>query len=125
MNVKTVQTLDRVLTLLGIIEGVSVDDCKREASKAFALLRPIVLQAYRKGVSNMDNLQEFDLSTEEWREYDFDGRIYRILNPTKLFLRPGGTTHRVVDVAGVTHCVPAPGHHGCVLRWKATPVVSF
>ncbi len=29
---------------------------------------------------------------EQWREYDF-----------------GGRTHRIDD--------PAPGHHGCVLRW--------
>lgn len=64
-----------------------------------------------------------DISTETWREYDFEGRIYRIENPKELYI--GTTTHRVVDAKGVTHCVPAPGYQGCVLRWEATPTVSF
>jgi hypothetical protein len=64
-----------------------------------------------------------DLTTEMWREYDFSGRVYRIESPQALFI--GTTTHRVVDASGVTHCVPAPGHCGCVLRWKAEPPVSF
>jgi hypothetical protein len=62
-----------------------------------------------------------DLSDELWREYDFGGRVYRIEAPAKLFMRPGGTTHRVLDFAGVVHCVPVPGGGGendCVLRWK-------
>lgn len=57
------------------------------------------------------------ITDEQWREYDFGGRVYRIENPVALYVRPGGTTHRVVDAAGVTHCVPAPGYNGCVLRW--------
>jgi len=75
----------------------------------------------------MSELIERDISHEIWREYEFgmeldsvDGfttRVYRIDRPITLFTRPGGTTHRVVDSDGVTHCVPAPGHHGCVLRW--------
>lgn len=64
-----------------------------------------------------------DLSTEEWREYDFGDRTYRINCPKSLYV--GTTTHRVVDAEGVTHCVPAPGINGCVLRWKALPAVSF
>lgn len=64
-----------------------------------------------------------DISTETWREYDFDNRVYRIVEPKQLFI--GSTTHRVVDAKGVTHCVPAPGHQGCVLRWEANPPVSF
>lgn len=59
-----------------------------------------------------------NLTSEEWREYDFNGRVYRIDNPTALYTRPGGTTHRVVDSKDVTHCVPAPGQGDCVLRWK-------
>jgi hypothetical protein len=73
----------------------------------------------------MDELKEYDLSTEEWREYDYGGTTYRIGKPSKLYCRRGGSTHRVVDTDGITHCVPAPGIHGCVLRWKATPPVSF
>lgn len=65
-----------------------------------------------------NDLQEHDITTEEWREYDFEGRVYRIDNPHTLFTRPKGTTHRVVDSTGQVHCVPAPGEHGCVLRWQ-------
>ena len=68
----------------------------------------------------MNDLKEYDLTTEAWKEYDMPGRdqSYRIDKPQKLFLRPRGTTHRVVDVDNVVHCVPIPGKHGCVLRWK-------
>lgn len=64
-----------------------------------------------------------DISTELWREYDFDGRVYRIDSPKQLYI--GIETHRVVDANGITHCVPAPGKNGAVLRWQATPAVSF
>ena len=63
-------------------------------------------------------LNEYDISTEVWREYDWGGRIYRINNPVKLFIRPGGTTHRVVDTDGIAHCIPSVGVMGCVLRWE-------
>ncbi len=65
----------------------------------------------------MSELTQGDLSNEAWREYDFGGRVYRIEKPKTLFTRPGGTTHRVVDQNNTTHCVPAPGINGCVLRW--------
>jgi hypothetical protein len=68
-----------------------------------------------------------DITVEEYREYDFGGRVYRIDNPKTLYV--GETTHRVVDVNGVVHCVPVPGRNGCVLRWKnqasATAPVQF
>ncbi len=74
----------------------------------------------------MSDLNEKDITTELYREYDFSGRVYRIDNPVKLFYRNGGTTHRVVGKDDVVHCVPAPGVDGCVLRWvnkdKAVPV---
>ena len=56
-----------------------------------------------------------DLTMEVWREYDFEGRIYRISNPQKIWL--GRTTHRVLDDKGIIHCVPTVGERGCVLRW--------
>jgi hypothetical protein len=65
----------------------------------------------------MSELTESSLTMEAWREYDFGGRVYRIEKPKALFTRPGGTTHRVVDQNNVTHCLPAPGVNGCVLRW--------
>jgi hypothetical protein len=67
----------------------------------------------------MSDLKKIELTgVEEWREYDFDGRVYRIEKPARVEFRDGSTTHRVTDSAGVVHCVPAPGHAGCVLRWK-------
>lgn len=60
---------------------------------------------------------------EEWREYDFGGRIYRIEQPRSVEFRENGTTHRVTDSTGIVHCVPAPGYLGCVLRWKG-PVIA-
>ena len=61
-----------------------------------------------------------------WREYDYGGRVVRIDNPVELWI--GETTHRVLDAQGVVWCVPAPGHCGCVLRWKKAdgePPVRF
>ncbi len=66
-------------------------------------------------------LGPFDISTEEWREYESTtaGLKYRIVGPVALYRRDGGTTHRVVDVAGVTHCVPCGVlHPDTVIRWK-------
>jgi hypothetical protein len=59
------------------------------------------------------------LGDEEYREYDFGGRVYRITSPVELAFRAGGETHRVTDSEGVVHCLPAPGERGCVLRWKS------
>jgi hypothetical protein len=67
----------------------------------------------------MTKLEKIELSgAEEWREYDFQGRIYRIENPVSVQFRIGGDTHRITDSAGVAHLVPAPGKSGCVVRWK-------
>jgi hypothetical protein len=62
-----------------------------------------------------------DITDELYREYEFVGRDvpYRIDNPKELFV--GTTTHRVIDSTGIVHCVPAPGFHGCVLRWVVRP----
>jgi hypothetical protein len=63
-------------------------------------------------------MMDFCLASEEWREYEFGGKVYRISNPARLFIRVGGSTHRILDGVGIVHCVPAPGEHGCILRWK-------
>ncbi|MFA5376523.1 MAG: hypothetical protein WC455_12325 [Dehalococcoidia bacterium] len=57
-----------------------------------------------------------DISHEVWREYEHGGVVFRINCPIALIIRKGGTTHRVVDVANVSHCHPQPGN-GCALRW--------
>jgi len=69
-------------------------------------------------------MKEYDLTKEEWREYDIPGRDkpYRIDKPQKMFFRFRGTTHRIVDSNNVVHCVPVPGNYGCVLRWKSINV---
>lgn len=76
------------------------------------------------------------IDDELYREYEWDevrqdengylsrtgDRVtYRISNPIALYIRPGGTTHRVVDSEGVAHCVPSVGIMGCVIRWKNPP----
>lgn len=66
-------------------------------------------------------MKTIDLSgVEKWREYDFNGRVYRITQPRSVTYQPGGTTHRVVDDIGIVHVVPAPGEEGCVLRFDGT-----
>lgn len=62
------------------------------------------------------NNEPKNLTKELWREYDFNGRVYRIHNPQQLWI--GSTTHRVQDSQGTVHCAPAPGVSGCVLRWQ-------
>lgn len=72
----------------------------------------------------MSDLRKIDLKgVEEWREYDFGGRVYRIDNPVSVEFRDGSSTHRVTDANGIVHCVPAPGQMGCALRWKG-PVIA-
>lgn len=65
-----------------------------------------------------------DLTNEEWREYEYGETIYRITLPKSLVLRENGTTHRVVDHAGITHVLPAPGQQGCALRFFQKPEVE-
>ncbi|UXN70856.1 hypothetical protein N8A98_06630 [Devosia neptuniae] len=59
---------------------------------------------------------------EQWREYDFGGRTYRIDQPAEVAFREGGQTHRVTDADGIVHCVPAPGVNGCVVRWMGAVI---
>ncbi len=66
------------------------------------------------------DLKTGDLSDEAERTYHFaDGSVYRIVEPKVLYTRPGGTTHRVLDAAGIVHCVAFPGPGGStVVSWK-------
>ncbi|MHC4296423.1 MAG: hypothetical protein ACYS7Y_03900 [Planctomycetota bacterium] len=70
-------------------------------------------------MSDKPKVTSGDITDELYREYDIPGRPepYRINAPVKLFTRPGGTTHRVLDREGVIHCISFPGN-GTVLRWK-------
>ena len=71
----------------------------------------------------MSNLNEYDISTELYRTYRMINKVgqqvdYRIDGPITLFIRPGGSTHRVLDKAGIVHCVPAPEMFGSVIIWE-------
>ena len=71
----------------------------------------------------MSKLTSIDLAdAEQWREYDFTGRVYRIDRPAKVEFRPGGSTHRVTDADGVVHLLPAPGFQGCVIRFMGSVI---
>lgn len=59
---------------------------------------------------------------EDWREYDFAGRVYRIEKPACVEFRAGGSSHRLTDSEGVVHLLPAPGFQGCVIRFKGRVV---
>lgn len=60
-----------------------------------------------------------DISDEAVREYETHGvGTYRIENPVGVYMRPGGSTHRVVDRNGVAHCIAFPNDGKTVLRWK-------
>lgn len=56
-----------------------------------------------------------DLTKEEWREYIIGSKTYRIDNPKTFYMREGGTTHRILDSAGIVHCVPIAS---AIIRWK-------
>jgi len=71
----------------------------------------------------MPDLRKIELTgVEDWREYDFGGRVYRIDAPVSVEFYSGSTTHRVTGADGIVHCLPAPGNNGCVLRWKGRVV---
>jgi hypothetical protein len=110
-----------------LFTGVNFVADQVEHRMASATLRPIVAVS-AKFDTIVGELENKPATDEQWREYDFAGRIYRIDNPTAVYFRRGGSTHRVVDAEGVVHCVPAPGIDACVLRWKAKdgqPPVSW
>lgn len=69
-------------------------------------------------------MKKLDISNETWREYVYkDGHIYRIENPQLLFIKDGGTGHRVIDKAGTVHWVPVNVWHA--IRWQSPDGVSF
>lgn len=79
-----------------------------------------------KVVDGKELVGPIPIEDEAWREYDWAGRVYRIEKPVALYYRRGGTTHRVVDATGITHCVPAPTpDQPVVLRWSSPVGVSF
>lgn len=72
-----------------------------------------------------------DLSNELEREYLFVqtpvnmNNPYRIYNPVALIMRKDGSTHRIVDSKGSTHCVPYGKDVPVVLKWTDRNICSF
>ena len=64
---------------------------------------------------NESGLDFTDISSEEWREYEFpSGRKVRISNPLQLHVSENG--HRVLDAEGTSHYIPVGWIH---LSWRA------
>lgn len=69
----------------------------------------------------MSELKFQDISTEDFREYEFPDMTIRIENPQKLNVSKSGG-HRVIDGEGESHYIPNGWRH---LHWKAEPPFSF
>lgn len=64
--------------------------------------------------NNATDLEFTDISSEQWREYQFlDGQAIRIDAPLKLNVSDSGG-HRIFDAEGVSHYIPAGWIH---LKW--------
>jgi hypothetical protein len=64
---------------------------------------------------NKSDKQFSDISSEEFRQYDFPGgETVKIVAPLALSVSDNG--HRVFDASGVSHYVPMGWLH---LQWKA------
>lgn len=65
---------------------------------------------------NKSGLDFVDISSEEWREYNFgNGNVVKIDGPLKLNVSKTGG-HRLFDNDGVSHYVPSGWKH---LKWKS------
>ena len=64
---------------------------------------------------NQSGLEFVDISSEEWREYEFaSGAKVRIDEPLQLHVSDHG--HRVLDANGTSHYIPLGWIH---LSWRA------
>lgn len=64
---------------------------------------------------NKTDRQFTDISSEEYREYEFGNSVVRIEQPQFLNVSDSGG-HRVLDGAGISHYIPDGWIH---LQWKA------
>lgn len=68
--------------------------------------------------NNATDKQFADISSEQWREYLFDGgTVVKIDGPLQLNVSDGGG-HRIFDAQGECHYIPAGWVH---LRWLVKP----
>ena len=66
-------------------------------------------------IINESNLKLNDISSEKWREYEFDNKTIHIDRPLALNVSKAGG-HRVIDDEGISHYIPKGWVH---LSWKA------
>ena len=77
----------------------------------------------------IDRLTLMNISDETVRTYYTMGvKVHEIVDPIAVYIRPGGTTHRVVDSTGLVHCVAFPNMGRTTFTWRnhdqTTPVKS-
>lgn len=64
--------------------------------------------------NNKSGLEFTDISSEQYRQYDFIGAAIRIEQPLQLHVSESGG-HRIFDVQGVSHYIPKGWIH---LSWE-------
>ena len=69
----------------------------------------------------MSDLKFVDISTEEFRCYEFPDMTIRIESPLELNVSGSGG-HRILDKEGRSHYIPKGWRR---LYWKANPPFSF
>ena len=65
-------------------------------------------------INNQSNLVFNDISSEAWREYEFDNKVIHIDEPLALNVSKNG--HRVIAADEVVHYIPKGWVH---LSWRA------
>ena len=66
-------------------------------------------------INNQSTLTLNNISSEDWREYDFGSQSVRVTKPLALNVSKSGG-HRIIDAEGVSHYVPKGWIH---LSWKS------
>ena len=72
-----------------------------------------------------NNYSVYDISEEDYRIVKTEVGEHQIDDPVMLIIRLGGSTHRVIDALGQTHCYAAPESGKSVIIWKEPGLVSF
>ena len=65
-------------------------------------------------IINQSKLKLNNISSEEWREYNFENSSVLIESPLALNVSKSGG-HRIIDSNGVSHYIPKGWHE---LKWK-------
>ena len=77
-------------------------------------------QIVKEESSDADKLEWKDISSEEWRKYEWADFTILINYPQKISISKNG--HRVLDITGVSHYIPVGWRY---LTWKADPPFVF